>query len=76
MSAQAETPEELDRLGPEQSWADFRPMIVYLAAIGGILTLAARKDWTWAYVVGLVGALVWVLGFYVSRGRRERWFIW
>jgi hypothetical protein len=76
MSVHHETPEELDRLGPEQSWADFRPMIVYLAAVGGILTLAAGKGWTWAYVVGLVGAAIWVVGFYVSRAKRERWFIW
>ena len=70
-----ELPEE-DPLGPEESWADFRPMIVYLAVAGAVLTLATRKNWTWAYIVGLLLAVGWVLGFFVSRGRRERWYRW
>jgi hypothetical protein len=76
MSLHSEKRDELDPLGPEQSWADFRPMIAYLAAVGGILTLAALKDWTWAYIVGLIGTAIWVVGFLVARGKPERWFIW
>lgn len=68
-------PEE-DRLGPDRLWADLRPMIVYLAVVGAVFTLAARKDYTWAYVLGLVLTVVWVLGFVVSRDRPERWFRW
>jgi hypothetical protein len=71
-----EPPEGLDRLGPEQSWADFRPMIAYLAAVGAILTLAAREGWTWAYIAGLLGTAIWVAGFVVARRKPERWFMW
>jgi hypothetical protein len=65
-----------DPLGPDRPWADLRPMIVYLAVVGAVFTLAARKDYTWAYVLGFVLTVVWVVGFVVSRDRPERWFRW
>ena len=65
-----------DRLGPDSPWADLRPMIAYLAVVGVVLTLAARNGYSWAYVLGLVLTLVWVLGFVLSHERRERWFRW
>jgi hypothetical protein len=68
--------EPVDPLGPEESWADFRPMILYLMVTGAVLTVAAKTDDAWAYVVGLVLTAGWVLGFVVSRNRPERWFIW
>ncbi|MDQ3895410.1 MAG: hypothetical protein M3292_12265 [Actinomycetota bacterium] len=51
-------------------------MIAYLAVVGVVLTLAARNGSSWAYVLGLVLTLVWVLGFVLSHERRERWFRW
>ena len=41
-------PEPVDPLGPEKSWADFRPMILYLMVTGAILTVAAKMDEAWA----------------------------
>jgi hypothetical protein len=65
-----------DRLGPDERWADLRPMIVYLALVGAVWTLAARRDQGWAFVLGLVLTAVWVAGFYVARNKPSRWFIW
>ena len=76
MTIEAEPAEGVDRLGRDEAWADFRPMIAYLAAVGGILTLAAFEGWTWAYIVGLLGTAIWVGGFVVARRKPERWFIW
>ncbi len=81
MSEIAETelyePPEVDPLGPDVQWANLAPMCFYLATTGAVLTLAARRHWTWAYVLGLVLTVVWVLGFVVVRNRRDRrWFYW
>jgi hypothetical protein len=76
MNVRGQPREGCDRLGPEESWADFRPMIAYLAVVGGIFTLAVSEGWIWAYIVGLVGTAIWVAGFVVARGKPERWFIW
>jgi hypothetical protein len=65
-----------DRLGPDRQWADLRPMILYLCVVGAVWTLAARKDYSWAYVLGLVLTALWVTGFIVARNRPTRWFIW
>jgi hypothetical protein len=51
-------------------------MIVCLAVVGAVFTLAVGKDYTWAYVLGFVLTVVWVVGFVVSRDRPERWFRW
>ena len=67
---------EVDPLGPKEHWGDLTPMILFLMVAGGILTLAAGKDWAWAYIVGLILTAVWVAGFVVVRNRPERWFKW
>ena len=72
----AAEPREVDPLGPDVRWADLAPMIVYLLAVGGLLTLATWQDWAWAYILGLVLTVVWVGGFVVVKDRRERWFGW
>jgi hypothetical protein len=69
-------PTEVDPLGPDRKWASLEPMIVFMVATGGILSLAAWKNWTWAWIVGLVLTAVWALGFLVARNRPERWFRW
>jgi len=73
-----ESPEnvEVDPLGPDERWARLEPMVLFMAGVGGIFTLAAWQDWTWAFVLGLVLTCVWVGGFVVVRNRRERWFRW
>jgi hypothetical protein len=67
---------EVDPLGPDRSWARLEPMIAFMLAAGGILSLAAWKNWTWSWIVGLVLTVVWVGGFVVARNRPERWFRW
>jgi len=67
---------EVDPLGADGRWAHFEPMIAYVVAAGGVLTLAVWKDGAWAYVLGLTLAAGWALGFFVSRNRRARWFSW
>lgn len=68
--------EGADPLGPDERWADFSPMIAYLVITGLVLTLATWRNLAWAYVVGLLLTVIWVLGFVVVRDRPERWFRW
>jgi len=65
-----------DPLGPDVRWANLSPMIAYLVVTGLVLTLATWKNLTWAYIVGLLLTVIWIAGFAVDSGRRERWFRW
>jgi hypothetical protein len=67
---------EVDPLGPDVQWANLAPMIVFLLAVGGLLTLATWQNWGWAYVLGLVLTAAWIGGFLLVKDRRERWFLW
>jgi hypothetical protein len=67
---------EVDPLGPDVRWAHLEPMVLFMAVVGAIFTLAVWQDWGWAYALGLVLTGVWVGGFVVTRDRRERWFRW
>ena len=71
----AESP-DVDPLGPDVQWANLSAMIVYLAAVGLLLTLATWKNLAWAYILGLALTVVWLLGFAVDRNRPQRWFGW
>jgi hypothetical protein len=78
MAETSETPKpvEVDPLGPDRLWADLRPMVGFLCATGAVLTLATRKNWTWAYILGLLMTAAWVAGFIVSRNKPQRWYSW
>ena len=65
-----------DPLGADVRWANETPMIVFLVVTGLVLTLATWRNLAWAYVVGLLLTVIWVLGFVVARDRTERWFRW
>lgn len=65
-----------DPLGPDRQWANLLPMVVYMLAVGGLLTLATWRNWGWAFILGLVLTALWVAGFVVAKDRRERWFRW
>jgi hypothetical protein len=67
---------EADPLGPDVRWANESPMIGYLVVTGLLLTLATWRNLAWAYVVGLLLTVIWVLGFVVVRNRPQRWFRW
>lgn len=67
---------DVDPLGPDVQWANLSAMIVYLAAVGLLLTLATWRNLAWAYIVGLLLTVTWVAGFVVDKDRRERWFRW
>src|ERR687883_505026 len=62
--------DEVDPLGPDVRWASLLPVIVYMLAVGGLLTLATWQDWSWAYVLGLVLTAGWVAGFVVAKNTR------
>ena len=68
--------EGADPLGPDERWADQSPMIAYLVITGLVLTLATWRNLAWAYIVGLLLTVIWLLGFVVARDRPERWFRW
>lgn len=67
---------DIDPLGPDVRWANLTPMIVYLVAVGLLLTLATWKNLVWAYTIGLLLTVIWVIGFVVVKDRPERWFRW
>ncbi len=67
---------EIDPLGPDVRWANLAPMIAYLVAVGGLLTLATWKNLGWAYILGLLLTVLWIIGFVVVNDRPERWLRW
>ena len=67
---------EVDPLGPDVPWGNLTPMIGYMLAVGGLLTLATWQNWAWAYILGLVLTVVWLAGFVLVRETRARWFWW
>ncbi len=69
-------PKEVDPLGPDVRWGNLAPMIAYLLAVGGLLTLATWQNWAWAYILGLVLTVAWLGGFLLVKDRRERWLRW
>jgi hypothetical protein len=69
-------PTEVDPLGPDEPWANLAPMIAYLLAVGGLLTLATWKNWAWAFILGLVLTAAWLGGFLLVKDKRERWIRW
>jgi hypothetical protein len=65
-----------DPLGPDRPWASLVPMVAYMLAVGGLLTLATWQNWGWAFILGLVLTAFWVVGFVVVKDKRERWLRW